>query len=40
MVTGSHEHEGVEHLLIRQAHGGSFKSLHGCLILRQVRSRL
>nr|WP_233450528.1 hypothetical protein [Rhizobium mongolense] len=40
MVTGSHEHEGVTYLLIRQAHGGSFQIPHGCLILRQVRSRL
>ncbi|MGY5795650.1 DUF5372 family protein, partial len=25
LVTGSHEHEGVHYLLIRQAHGGSFQ---------------
>ncbi|UFS84693.1 Y4bD/Y4pK family protein (plasmid) [Rhizobium sp. T136] len=25
LVTGSHEHEGVHYLLIRQVHGGSFQ---------------
>ncbi len=25
LVTGSHEHEGVHYLLIRQAHGSSFQ---------------
>jgi hypothetical protein len=25
LVTGSHEHDGVDYLLIRQPHGGSFQ---------------